>query len=348
MEDHRVRAVIFDEFGAQPRVAEVDEPVVAADGALIRVTATGLCRSDWHGWSGHDDTVRVPHVPGHEFAGTVVSVGSSVRDWYGGERVTVPFVCGCGSCEWCLAGQMQVCPNQTQPGFTQWGSFAQYVAVRFADTNLVAVPDSVSDQAAASLGCRFATAYHALTSRARLAAGEWIAVFGCGGVGLSAIMIAHALGARVLAIDRSSAALSLATNLGADRTALADDVTPALIDQLTGGGAHVSVDAVGSPQTSADAIASLRRRGRHVQIGLIAGGRVELPMDRIIGWELDVLGSHGMPSSDYPDLLELVSSGALRPDELIGRTVGLEEAAALLPGWTPDDGAGMILIDPAR
>lgn len=343
-----MRAVTFDRFGQQPRVAEVDDPGIAADGALIRVSATGLCRSDWHGWAGHDDTVHLPHVPGHEFAGTVEAVGSEVRGWRGGERVTVPFVCGCGTCEWCAAGQMQVCPHQTQPGFTHWGSFAQYVAVRNADTNLVAVPDGVSDQAAAGLGCRFATAYHALTSRARLGAGEWITVFGCGGVGLSAIMIARAVGARVVAIDRSSAALEVAARLGAEGTVVADDLAAARIEELTGGGAHVSVDAVGSAEISAAAIASLRRRGRHVQIGLIAGGRADLPMDRIIAWELDVLGSHGMPSSDYPELLELVRTGALRPHELIGRTVGLDEAAALLPGWSPADSTGMIIIDPSR
>ncbi|MBX9247142.1 alcohol dehydrogenase catalytic domain-containing protein, partial [Actinotalea ferrariae] len=196
-----MRAVVFEQFGGPLEVRDVPEPTCPPSGAVIRVEATGVCRSDWHGWQGHDDGIALPHVPGHELAGTVVEVGSEVRGWRAGDRVTVPFVCACGSCPACLDGEHQVCERQTQPGFTHHGSFAELVAVDHADVNLVRLPDGMSAVTAASLGCRFATAYRALTVHGGVRAGQWVAVHGCGGVGLSAVMIAVALGARVAALD---------------------------------------------------------------------------------------------------------------------------------------------------
>ena len=345
-----MRAVVYDTIGGTPAVLDVPVPAAPDGGVVVRVQATGLCRSDWHAWAGHDE-IALPHVPGHELAGVVAEVGAGVENWTVGDRVTVPFVCGCGTCEWCLRGEAQVCPDQQQPGFTHWGSFAEYVALHAADTNLVAIPESVSFAAAASLGCRFATAYRGLVGRARVAPGEWVAVVGAGGVGLSTVMIATALGARVVAIDRNPAALDVARSLGADHVLEADgrDI-PAAVHELTGGGAHVSVDAVGSEQTCADAIHSLRRRGRHVQIGLLppVEGHPRVPMARVIAWELDLLGSHGMAAVDYPGMLALIESGALRPDRLIERVVDLEEAARMLPTFDRATPAGMTLIDPQR
>lgn len=344
-----MRAVVFDEFGGPVEVRSVADPTPSPAGVVVEVHATGLCQSDWHAWAGHDDGVGLPHVPGHELVGVVVAAGAQVRRWAVGDRVTTPFVCGCGVCEWCRQGQAQVCPDQTQPGFTHWGSFAEYVALHAADTNLVAVSDAVADAAAAGLGCRFATAYRALRARARVAAGEWVTVIGAGGVGLSAIQIAVAAGARVVAVDRTPAALAVASSLGAEHTVLADGTAVAArVHELTGGGSHVAVDAVGSPATCADGIHSLRRRGRHVQVGLLpsVGGHPAVPMDRVIGWELDVLGSHGMASVDYPDMLALVEAGALRPQDLVERVVGLADGARLLPGVDTATPAGVTLIDP--
>lgn len=345
-----VRAVIFDSIRSQPSVREVAEPVAPADGVVVTVKATGMCRSDWHAWAGHDE-ITLPHVPGHELAGVISSVGASVTRWKPGDRVTVPFVCGCGRCRWCLSGQAQVCPAQRQPGFTDWGSFARSVALHAADTNLVAIPPSVGFAAAAALGCRFATAYRALAGRARVTGGEWVTVLGAGGVGLSTVMIARALGARVIAVDRHPAALDAAAALGAEHTLVAGESdVPAAVADLTGGGSHVSVDAVGSEQTCADAILSLRRRGRHVQIGLLppVDGHPRVPMARVIGWELDVLGSHGMAAADYPEMMALIERGLLNPDRLIERTIGLDEAAALLPAFDTATVAGMTMIDPSR
>lgn len=326
-------------------------PTAPPAGAVVEVRATGVCRSDWHAWAGHDDDVTFPHVPGHELAGVVVEVGPEVRRWRVGDRVTVPFVCGCGTCEWCLAGDAQVCPRQQQPGFTHWGSFAERVALHAADTNLVALPDGVDFVTAASLGCRFATAYRALVARARVAEGEWVTVYGAGGVGLSTVMIARALGARVVAVDRNPEALAAASRLGADHVIQAgsDDV-PAAVVEITGGGSHVTVDAVGSEQTCADAILSLRRRGRHVQVGLLppVDGHPRVPMARVIGWELDLLGSHGMAAVDYPGMMDLVERDVLRPGLLVERTVGLAEAAALLPRFDSAVVAGVTVVDPTR
>lgn len=349
-----VRAMLFEEFAGPLEIRTVPDPEPSPGGVVVEVHATGLCRSDWHGWVGHDDGIAVPHVPGHELVGVVTAVGADVAHWAVGDRVTTPFVCGCGVCEWCATGQAQVCPDQTQPGFTHWGSFAEYVALHAADANLVAVPDSVDDDAAAGLGCRFATAYRALTARARIRPGEWLTVVGAGGVGLSAVQIGVALGARVIAVDREPAALSLAERLGAEHTVTADgdegdegDVA-ARVHDFTGGGSHVAVDAVGSAAACADAVHSLRRQGRHVQVGLLPGGsgHPRVPMDRVIAWELDVLGSHGMASADYAGMLALIDSAVLRPQALVGRTVGLSEGAGLLAALDDARLSGITLIDP--
>lgn len=344
-----MRAIVYDRFGAAPEVREVEAPTAPDGGVVIRVAASGLCRSDWHAWAGHDDTVHLPHVPGHEFVGTIERVGAGVSNWSVGDRVTSPFVCGCGVCEWCLGGNAQVCPNQTQPGFTGWGSHAELVAIHAADTNLVAVPDTISDDAAASLGCRFATAFRAVRARADVQPGEWVAVFGAGGVGLSAVMIASALGARVVAIDRNPDALALARSVGAEATVVAAASVVDQVISITDGGAHVALDAVGSASTSTDALLSLRRRGRHVQIGLLSADELpRLPLDRVIGWELDLLGSHGMAAADYAAMLALVADGTLRPQDLVGGAVTLAEGATLLPLTATAPPTGITVIHPAE
>ncbi|MGX5714673.1 zinc-binding dehydrogenase [Arthrobacter sp. MAHUQ-56] len=344
-----MRAIVMDRIAGPLTVQEVAAPEVPAGGVVVTVVATGLCRSDWHAWAGHDD-IALPHVPGHEFAGRIAAVGPGVTNWSIGDRVTAPFVEGCGACQWCRAGNAQVCPDQQQPGFTHWGSFAGQVVIHAADTNLVAIPEGVSFEAAASLGCRFATAYRALTGRARLARDEWVTVVGAGGVGLSAVMIAKALGGKVVAVDRNPEALCVAASLGADHVLEADgsDI-PAQVHAITGG-SHVSIDAVGSEQTCADALLSLRRRGRHVQIGLLppVDGHPRVPMARVIAWELDVFGSHGMAAADYPGMLALIESGALEPQKLIERVIGLDEAADMLARFDTANVAGMTMIDPTR
>jgi D-arabinose 1-dehydrogenase-like Zn-dependent alcohol dehydrogenase len=341
-----VRAVQFSAYGELPAVVSVAEPACPLDGALIEVRATGVCRSDWHAWQGHDP-VQLPHVPGHEYAGVVVEAGPEVTRRLVGERVTVPFVCGCGRCEFCLDGDAQVCPQQTQPGFTGPGSFAELVAVHAADLNVVPLPESVDFVAAAALGCRFATAFRALTVHGRVRRGDWVAVHGCGGVGLSAVMIAAALGARVVAVDVSPAALRRAGELGAESLVTAEREVAERVQEQTGGGVHISVDAVGSTSTAVASVHCLRPRGRHVQVGLLLGAQSTppLPMDRVVANELEIYGSHGMSARGYPALLKLVESGVLRPDLLVGEVVGLDEAGAALVGMSqPASSAGITVV----
>ena len=340
-----MRAVQYARHLEVPRLVELPAPVCPQDGVVVRVGATGVCRSDWHAWAGHDP-VALPHVPGHELAGTVEVVGAGVRDWSVGDRVTVPFVCGCGRCTYCLDGDTHVCPDQTQPGFTGPGSFADLVAVHAADTNLVRLPDGLGFVTAASLGCRLATSYRALVTHGRVAPGSWVAVHGCGGVGLSAVMVAAALGARVVAVDVSEEALTRARELGAE-AAVRDDDPAAAVRDVTGGGAHVSLDAVGSPVTAVASVRSLRRRGRHVQVGLLLGDRSTppLPMDLVVAQELSIHGSHGMPAHQYADLLDLVTTGRIDPSELVGRVIRLDEAGAALAAMSePSASVGMTVV----
>ena len=327
------------------------DPRPAPDGVVIRVEATGLCRSDWHGWAGHDPAITaVPHVPGHELAGTLQQVGDRVTGWTVGQRVTVPFVCACGRCEECVAGDQQVCRRQTQPGFTHWGSFAELVAVEAADVNLVALPDGMDAVTAAGLGCRVATAHRAVVTQGRVRPGQWVAVFGCGGVGLSAVMVAVAGGARVVAVDVSDEALRLAMDFCAEAVVNPSGTEAvAAVRQLTGGGAHLTLDALGSPDTCSAAIRSLRRRGRHVQVGLLpsVAGDPALPMSALIAGELEVVGSHGMPAHDYPEMLALVTAGRLRPDLLVTRRIGLDEVTDALPAMgRPGFPAGVTVVVP--
>ncbi|MDQ0683977.1 D-arabinose 1-dehydrogenase-like Zn-dependent alcohol dehydrogenase [Streptomyces sp. B4I13] len=345
-----MRAVVFERYGEPAEVREVPDPRPAPHGVVVRVEATGLCRSDWHGWMGHDPDIALPHVPGHELAGVVEEVGALVTLRRPGDRVTVPFVCGCGSCPSCAAGHHQVCERQTQPGFTHWGSYAQYVALDHADVNLVVLPDDLSYATAASLGCRFATAFRAVVRQGRVAAGEWVAVHGCGGVGLSAVMIAAASGARVVAVDVSPQALELARTFGAAECVDAARVpdTAEAVRELTGGGAHLSLDALGSPAVCAASVGGLRRRGRHVQVGLLpsADGMTSVPLARAVALELEILGSHGMAAHAYPELLELVRSGVLRPDLLVTSTITLDAAPAALAALGASPGAGMTVVEP--
>ena len=344
-----MRAMYYEAFGAAPEIRTLPDPTPTNAGVVIFVKATGLCRSDWHGWMGHDPDIKLPHVPGHELAGTIAAVGRDVRRFKVGDRVTVPFVSGCGHCMECRSGNQQVCEEQFQPGFTHWGSFAEYVAIDYADQNLVHLPEEISYETAASLGCRFATSFRAVVDQGRLQGGEWLAVHGCGGVGLSAIMIGAALGANVVAIDIADDKLALAKALGASVTIdsrTVADVSEA-VREVTGGGAHVSVDALGHPQTCCNSILNLRRRGRHVQVGLMLADHATpaIPMARVIAHELEIYGSHGMQSWRYDAMLRMILSGKLSPDRLIGRRITLSEAAPALATMNSFRENGISIID---
>lgn len=343
-----MQAVVYEAFSAPPQLKNVPDPTPQAHGVVVKVMATGVCRSDWHGWVGHDADIQLPHVPGHELAGIVEAVGKDVRKWKIGDRVTVPFVGGCGACPECHAGHQQVCDKQFQPGFTHWGSFAQYVSLHQADLNLVALPETLDFATAASLGCRFVTSFRAVVDQGKTSAGQWLAVHGCGGVGLSAVMIANALGANVVAVDISDEKLELARALGAVATVNATkvaNVAEAVIE-ITHGGAHVSLDALGHPTTCFNSISNLRKRGKHVQVGLMLGehSTPAIPMSKVIAHELEILGSHGMQAHRYDAMFAMLRTGKLAPQKLIGKTISLEQSIQTLMDMDKFEVAGVTVV----
>ncbi len=344
-----MRVAIYEEFQQPLSIQNVADPKPGKTSVVLKVKATGICRSDWHGWMGNDSDVKLPHVPGHELAGVVEEVGSEVKNWKKGDRVTLPFVCGCGSCPSCASGNQQVCDYQFQPGFTAWGAFAEYVAIEYADTNLVPVPDEIDFVTASSLGCRFITSFRAIVEQGKVKGGEWVAVHGCGGVGLSAIMIANALGANVVAIDIGDEKLEFAKTIGAVATVNSREIENVVeaVKEITRGGAHVSLDALGNPITCFNSIANLRKRGKHLQVGIMEAEHrhPQIPMDLVIAKELEILGSHGMQASKYPEMLEMIRQGKLQPQKLIGRTISLEESLQELVKMNNFTGTGVTVID---
>lgn len=326
-----MRAAVYEEFNGPIDVVDVADPRPRAGEVVVEVLAVGLCRSDVHGWRGTDPDIVCPHVGGHEFVGRVVALGAGVDHIAIGDRIVAPFVCGCGECEPCRTGNHQVCRRQEQPGFTLWGAFAQYCRVPYAAHNAVAVPETIDDVSAALVGCRVSTAYRGVVERARLAAGETLAVHGCGGVGLAAVALGHAAGARVIAVDIDPAALSLATALGADvalDASVVEDV-PALIHEY--GGAHASVDCLGGGALASASIRSLRPLGRHVQIGLFPSPTADLPISLVVRDEIEVLGVHGQSASRFGPIFDLLTSGRLDLGPMVTGHLSLDDVTKALP-----------------
>lgn len=345
-----MRAAVFDRFGGPLEVREVTDPACPADGAIVELRACGVCRSDWHAWKGADPDVTAPHVPGHEFAGVVLEVGRECRRVRPGDRVTAPFILACGACPDCLGGDPTICSRQHVAGFSGWGAFAQRIAVPHADFNLVSLPEDMTFVAAAGMGCRVTTAFRGIVDRARLQPGEWLAVHGCGGVGLSAVMIGAALGAAVLAIDVNEAALELARALGATKTLNVAGVADVgeMVRAATGGGAQVSVDALGITETFHNSIAGLRKLGRHVQIGMPLGRHATptIPLlELVYSRQISIMGTRGIAASRFPALFVMIASKRIDPARLVTRKIALEEAGAALAAMDGYTATGITVID---
>lgn len=344
-----MRAAVYEQYQGAIEITETREPDLPAGGVIIEVRANGICRSDWHGWRGHDASIALPHVPGHEMAGVIVDKAADVLLHDVGDRVTVPFVLGCGACTQCASGNHQICDNQYQPGFSGYGAFAQYTALPYADENLVRLSDDMTFEAAAGLGCRFATAFRAVVDVGDVSSGSRVAVWGCGGVGLSAVMIAASLGARVVAVDIDETALAMAREFGAYDVVLSSDgfdVVGRVMDLLDGG-SDVSLDALGSSATAEASMMSLAKRGRHVQVGLMVGdsARPKIPMWRLHTDEITLHGVHGMQARQYPAMLDFISSGAVQPGRLVTRTVNLQEGIDHLVSMETYPGNGFVVIN---
>ncbi len=345
-----MKAAVFDRFKDPLQVREVPDPACPPDGVVLEVRACGVCRSDWHAWKGADPDVAAPHVPGHEFAGVVAEVGPDCRRFAVGERVTAPFILGCGTCPDCLGGDATVCDHQHVVGFSGWGAFGERVPVPRADFNLVRLPESLDFAAAAGMGCRVTTAFRGIVDRARLQPGEWLAVHGCGGVGLSAVMIGAALGAPVLAVDVNDAALDLARELGASDTLNVRGVNDPgeAVRERTGGGAQVSIDALGITETFHNSLRGLRKLGRHVQIGMPLEEHAAPPiplLELVYARQISVMGTRGIPASRFPALFDMIAAGRLDPARLVTGRIALEQAGTALAAMDRYSTVGVTVID---
>jgi len=349
-----MKAAVLTEFGKPLRVVDDwKEPECGPADVVLRVGANGICRSDWHLWQGGWEWVGfvppLPTVLGHEFCGTIEEVGPQVKRFRKGQRVVVPFHHSCGTCEFCRSGHQNVCSDLQLPGFHYSGGFGEYAQVGRADVNLVPLPDPLSFDAAASMGCRLVTAFHGVVHQAGVRPGEWVAVFGCGGVGLAAVEIAKALGANVIAVSRGKQKLALARELGAVHTVQAggDRVAEEIVE-LTGGGAHVSIDALGTSATTLPALAALRTRGRHLRLGMTGKedrGEIALPVDVIVARELTFVGSFGMQPAHYDEMLRMVTAGRLHPEKLVEQRVPVEKAGDVLQAMSDFATLGVSVIN---
>jgi alcohol dehydrogenase len=345
-----MKAAIFETYRGPLTVRSVPDPACPPDGVILRIEACGVCRSDHHGWSGADPDVSLPHVPGHEFAGIVVEAGPACRRFRTGDRVTAPFILACGDCADCRSGEPTVCDHQYVVGFSGWGAFAELLAVPRADFNLVRLPDTLGFAEAAAMGCRLTTAFRGLVDRARLQPGEWLAIHGCGGVGLSAVMIGAALGAQILAVDVNDAALAMAKALGANLTLNpgAVDDTALAVRELTGGGAHVSIDGLGITATFHNSIRGLRKLGRHVQIGqpLERHATPVIPLlETVYARQIQIMGTRGIAAGRFSALIGMIEGGRLDPARMITRRIGLSDADAAMRAMDGYTGAGVTVID---
>jgi D-arabinose 1-dehydrogenase-like Zn-dependent alcohol dehydrogenase len=348
-----MRAARITAFGQPLEVGEVAEPEPGPTDAVIKVEASGICRSDWHAWNGDWDWVglspALPVTPGHEIGGVVEEVGKDVRTLRPGDRVTVPFHEGCSHCAWCRQGRTNLCDNLEFIGFTHDGGYAEYTMAYNADYNVIRLPDSVDSMTAAAIGCRYMTAFHAVMHQGGTRPGDWVAVHGAGGVGLSAVQIASAIGAQVIAVDIDEAKLAKAREEGAVATVdgRSEDV-PAAIREISKGGVRVSIVALGRRQMVLNSIHSLVKGGRHVQVGLTSQeeqGMVALPIDLMIEHELEFAGSMGNPHMHYPSLLALVERGRVNPRSLITAEVGLEQVTDVLHSMTSYGTVGFTVIN---
>jgi propanol-preferring alcohol dehydrogenase len=321
-----MRAVRLVATGAPVELHEVPLPAIGVGEILVRVTAAGICHSDAHYRSGRTGAKALPRTLGHEVAGVVAACGPGVAWPPVGERVVLHYNVTCGQCAWCLGGSEQFCAECRMLGHHRDGGWAEYVAV--PARNAVALPAAVPAAPGATLMCASATSYHALR-KARLAAGDAVAVFGVGGLGQSAVQLARTLGARqVIAVDLDHERLARAAAHGAHVVDARAGDAVAQVRAATGGrGVDVALELVGSAEVTRAALAVLAPMGRAVLVGLTAG---HVPIEtyrEILGPEAELIGCNDHLRSELEPLVELARTGALDLAGVVTRTVPLDAAA---------------------
>ncbi len=317
--------------GEPLRLEELPVPQPASDEILVKVEACGLCGTDLHlAVAGDIPVERMPITLGHEAAGVVAAAGRDAKSLREGDRVVLFPAAYCGACRFCLQGRHSLCDRSKVYGMARDGALAEYVAA--PERSAIRLSDAVPFEIGAIVTDGVATPFHALRSRGGLRAGETVAVFGCGGLGTHAVMLARMMGAsRIVAVDVDEKALARALSLGADVAIDMRQGDPAkAIRSAFGRGADLALEFVGLPETVEAAIRSLDKSGRAVVVGVGMGRPALPPLAAFLGREPSVLGSFGMDRVDIEDLLALVAAGRLDLSASVSARYPLAEANVAL------------------
>ena len=321
-----MKAVRLVKVGQPLEMQEVVLPVVGGRDVLVRVKAAGICHSDVHYRAGVSPAGPLPLTLGHEVAGVVEETGPQVTNVKAGDRVCVHYLATCGDCDYCSRGSEQFCVAGAMIGKHRHGGYAEYIVM--PARSVVPLPDEIPLEHGAVLMCSSATSFHALR-KARLEPGESVAVFGMGGLGMSAAQLARAFGAlEVYAVDINEERLGLAESYGAIPVNAAEGNPVVEIQRLTRGrGVDVALELIGLPQTMRQAVLSLAVFGRAVLVGLTDKPFEIYSYMELLGKEAEVIGSSDHLLSELPLLIELTRRGRLDLTDVITRTIPLDADA---------------------
>jgi 2-desacetyl-2-hydroxyethyl bacteriochlorophyllide A dehydrogenase len=339
-----MKAMVLRQFNQPLILEEVEVPKIGPGELLIRVKACGVCASDLKMVKGIVPDVDPPRILGHNISGEVADVGPGIGEFRAGERVCIHVFVTCGECFYCRAGEENNCIHCRRIGHELDGGYADYV--KAPARNVVKIPDGVAFEEAAILSDAVCTSFHALRSKAKIKIGEDVAIMGVGGLGIHAVQIAKAAGARVIGIDIAPRKLEFAKKHGADETI--DAQKEGLVERvrsITGGkGVDAIVDFVGSPESIHNGLQCLRRGGRLVIVGYTPQQKFEANPFRIMLEEAQIIGSHAQTRQDIRDVLHLVQAGRVKP--IVAATYPLKEVNEVHRLLKTEDLMGRIVLIP--
>ncbi|MEE9399328.1 MAG: zinc-binding dehydrogenase [Dehalococcoidales bacterium] len=323
-------AIFYGPVGSWPQkpmaIEDVPRPAAGTGEVLVKVAACGLCRTDLEYLKGAGTTPKSPPIIlGHEPSGIVVEVGAGVSDIKPGQRVLLTTITPCLACDYCLAGQENLCPNMVILGANRDGAFAEYISA--PAKGVFPLPDGLPLEESSIISDAVATSYHALYNRAKVSTGDVVAIYGAsGGLGLICVQLASAAGATVIGIGRKKWKLERARELGATEVINAEEVDQPdrVIKQMTDGGADILVDVTGAPLMIESAFRAARPGGRVVVVGF-SFDKIRLSVNRLMWYELNVMGSKNYNLSDMPKIIELVQKGVVNLNKLISHRFSLDK-----------------------